>query len=65
MMTQEELEKQQALQEFANASESERADMIFHSVMCLLADAVEANDVEMIKPYARLITEMYFDEGDE
>jgi len=39
--------------------------MIFHSVMCLLADAVEANDVEMMKPYARLITEMYFDEGDE
>jgi hypothetical protein len=33
--------------------------------MCLLADAVEANDVEMMKPYARLITEMYFDEGDE
>lgn len=64
-MTQEELEEQQALQEFRDASESEQRDMLFHALMGLLADAIEADDAKMIKPYARLITEMYFDEGDE
>jgi hypothetical protein len=58
-------EEQQALQEFADASESEQKDMLFHSLMGLLADAVANDDVKMMKPYARLITEMYFDEGDE
>jgi hypothetical protein len=58
-------EGQQTLQEFANASESEQRDMLFHSLMTLLADAVADDDIKMMKPYARLVTEMYFDEGDE
>ena len=58
-------EEQQTLQEFANASESEQRDMLFHSLMTLLADAVADDDIKMMKPYARLVTEMYFDEGDE
>lgn len=58
-------EEQKALQEFRDASESEQRDILFHSLMGLLADAVANDDVEMMKPYARLVTEMYFDEGDE
>ena len=64
-MTNEEQEKQQALQEWANADESEQTAMMFDGLMNLLADAVANDDAKMIKSYARLVTEIYLNQGDD
>jgi len=54
-------EEQQALQEFKDASESEQKGMLFDACMGLLDEAVKTDDVVMMKSYARLVTELYFE----
>ena len=55
-------EEQRALQEFHDASESEQKDLLFDAFMGLLDEALKTDDIVMLKSYARLVTELYFDE---
>ena len=54
-----------AVAELESMSEEEFKDVVFNSIMNLLKKAVKAEDIEMMKSYARLATEMYFDDEEE
>ena len=47
------------LERFRNMSEEDQQVALFDALMNLLTDAVEDNDMAMIKGYARLATESY------
>ena len=47
------------LQDFANASEEDQRAMMFDGLMNLLGEAVADNDIDMVKAYARIVTEMW------
>ena len=52
------------LQEFEVMGKAEQKRELFQAFMGLLAEAVRADDVVMMRSYARLVTEMFFDEGE-
>jgi len=58
-------EQVKTLQEFQGMDEAEQKRVLFESLMGLLDDAVKEDDAVMMKSYARLVTEMFFDEGEE
>jgi hypothetical protein len=58
-------EQVKTLQEFQGMDEAEQRRVLFESLMGLLDDAVKEDDAVMMKSYARLVTEMFFDEGEE
>jgi len=57
-------EQVKTLQEFQGMDEAEQKRVLFESLMGLLDDAVKEDDAVMMKSYARLVTEMFFDEGE-
>lgn len=54
-------EERRELQKFAASSKAEQKAVLFETLMSLLADAVEADDTVMIKSYARVSTELWFE----
>jgi hypothetical protein len=52
-------EEKAELERFRNMSEEDQQVALFDALMNLLTDAVEDNDMAMIKGYARLATESY------
>lgn len=58
-------EQVKTLQEFQGMDEAEQKRVLFESLMGLLDDAVKEDDAVMMKSYARLVTEMFFDQGEE
>jgi len=58
-------EQVKTLKEFQGMDEAEQRRVLFESLMGLLDDAVKEDDAVMMKSYARLVTEMFFDEGEE
>jgi len=52
------------IQEFADGDDETRKAMLFESLMSLLTQAIADDDAVFIKSYARLITEIWNDEGD-
>lgn len=57
-------EQVKTLQEFQGMDEAEQKRVLFESLMGLLDDAVKEDDAVMMKSYARLVTEMFFDQGE-
>jgi hypothetical protein len=54
-------EEHRELQKFADSSEAEQKAVLFETLMSLLAEAVETEDMAVIKSYARLATELWFE----
>ena len=54
-------EERRELQKFAASSEAEQKAVLFETLMGLLAEAVETEDMVVIKSYARLATELWFE----
>ena len=56
--------KDTSLQDFQNASKEEKLDLMFDSLMKLIADGIEKGESDnLIRNYARLASEIYFSEG--
>jgi len=60
-------EERVAVEEFNNSDDYTKRLILFQTLMSLLTKAVADDDIEMIKPYARLATETWnnLGEGEE
>ena len=58
------MDKDTSLQDFQNANKVEKLDLMFDSLMKLIADGIEKGESDnIIRNYARLASEIYFSEG--